>query len=63
MTFVATLGWAPGPTECYRLAMVWGLVIGWLITPAVNYGPAITDANLSHMVGACQDLDSFALLS
>lgn len=47
----------------YRLAMVWGLVIGWLITPAVNYGPAITDANLSRMVGACRDLDPFALLS
>jgi hypothetical protein len=42
--------------------MVWGFVIGWLITPAVNYGPAITDANLSRMVGACQDLDPFALL-
>ena len=56
----------PGADEawdCYRLAMVWGLVIGWLITPAVNYGPAITDANLSRMVGACQDLDPFELLS
>jgi hypothetical protein len=42
--------------------MVWGFVIGWLITPAVNCGPAITDANLSRMVGACQDLDPFALL-
>jgi hypothetical protein len=48
--------------DCYRLAMVWGLAIGWLITPAVNYGPAITDANLSRMVGACQDLDPFSLL-
>jgi aminoglycoside phosphotransferase (APT) family kinase protein len=48
--------------HAYRLAMVWGLVIGWLITPPVNYGPAITEANISRMVTACLDLDSFAAL-
>jgi len=48
--------------RAYRLAMLWGLVIGWLITPPVNYGRAITDANVSRMVEACRDLDPFELL-
>jgi hypothetical protein len=46
----------------YRLAMIWGLVIGWLITPPVNYGAAITEANISRMVTACEDLDAFSAL-
>jgi len=45
--------------RCYRLAVIWGLVIGWLITPPVNYGPAITDANISRLVTACRDLKAF----
>jgi aminoglycoside phosphotransferase (APT) family kinase protein len=45
--------------ECYRLAAVWGLVIGWLITPPVNYGVEITAANISRMVAATIDLASF----
>ena len=47
----------------YRLAAIWGLVIGWLITPPVNYGPAITDANVSRLVTACRDLESFEALA
>lgn len=47
--------------DLYRLAMIWGLVIGWLITPPVNYGEAITSANIARMVTACRDLDAFAL--
>ena len=48
--------------RCHRLAALWGLVIGWLITPPVNYGPEITDANISRMAAACRDLDPFELL-
>jgi hypothetical protein len=48
--------------QAYRLAVIWGLVIGWLITPPVNYGPAITDANVSRLVTACQELESFEAL-
>jgi len=29
----------------------------------VNYGPAITDANVSRLVTACQDLESFHALA
>jgi hypothetical protein len=49
--------------HAYRLAAIWGLVIGWLITPPVNYGPAITDANVSRLVTACRDLESFEALA
>jgi hypothetical protein len=45
----------------HRLAAIWGLVIGWLITPPVNYGEAITSANIRRMVAACNDLDAFEL--
>jgi hypothetical protein len=37
-------------------------VIGWLITPPQNYGRAITEANISRLVTAAQDLDSFGAL-
>lgn len=42
----------------YRRAALWGLVIGWLITPPENYGPEITMANIERMVAAVQDLDT-----
>ena len=45
--------------ESYRLAAIWGLVIGWLITPPVNYGVPITKANIARMVTATMDLRSF----
>lgn len=48
--------------RCHRLASLWGLVIGWLITPTVNYGPAITEANVARTAAACRDLDPFELL-
>lgn len=48
--------------HCYRLAVIWGLVIGWLITPPANYGPIITEANISRLVAACQDLEAFEAL-
>lgn len=55
------------PTEdeaflLYRQSAVWGLVIGWLITPPQNYGEEITGANIRKMVTAMIDLDSLASL-
>jgi aminoglycoside phosphotransferase (APT) family kinase protein len=46
----------------YRLAIIWGIVIGWLITPPVNYGEAITSANISRLVDAALDVDSLGAL-
>ena len=57
---------APTPEEAWhghRLAVIWGLVIGWLITPPVNYGPAITEANISRLVTAGEDLAAFDALA
>ena len=47
----------------YRQAAIWGLVIGWLITPTENYGEAITAANLSRLVAAVQDLETLDALT
>lgn len=47
---------------CYRRSLIWGLVIGWLITPPVNYGVEITRANIGKMVQAMLDLDTLAAL-
>lgn len=47
----------------YRQAAIWGLVIGWLITPTENYGEAITAANISRLVTAVQDLETLAALA
>lgn len=46
----------------YRQAAIWGLVIGWLITPTENYGEAITAANLDRLVTAVQDLETLRAL-
>jgi hypothetical protein len=43
-----------------RLASIWGLVIGWLITPPVNYGVPITAANIQRTTDAI--IDAFAAL-
>jgi aminoglycoside phosphotransferase (APT) family kinase protein len=46
----------------YRQSAIWGLVIGWLITPPQNYGEAITSANIHKMVTAMVDLDTLGSL-
>ncbi len=46
----------------YRIAALWGLVIGWLITPTVNYGEAITFANVERTSQAVQDLETIKLI-
>jgi hypothetical protein len=53
---------APDKNEAwllYRQSVVWGLVIGWLITPPVNYGEEITRANISRLVTAALELETF----
>ena len=56
----------PPPREqawlLYRQSVLWGLVIGWLITPPQNYGEAITAANLQRLVTAMLDLETWAAL-
>lgn len=52
---------APSPEEAWewcRRAVLWGLVIGWLITPPENYGLEITTANTTRMVASVQDFDA-----
>jgi len=44
--------------EMYRRAVIWGLVIGWLITPPINYGQQITATNIARLVAAAQDLET-----
>lgn len=46
----------------YRQSAIWGLVIGWLITPTENYGQEITAANISRLVTAVQDLETLQAL-
>lgn len=46
----------------YRQSAIWGLVIGWLITPPQNYGEAITAANIQKMVTAMIDLNTLESL-
>ncbi len=46
----------------HRVATIWGLVIGWLITPPVNYGQDVTAANIQRTAQAIMDLDPFPLL-
>lgn len=46
----------------YRQAAIWGLVIGWLITPTANYGQEITAANLTRLASAVQDLETLKAL-
>lgn len=46
----------------YRLGIIWGIVIGWLITPPVNYAVPITSANIERLVDAAIDVDSFGAL-
>lgn len=60
-------GVADAPTRAeafglYRRSVVWGLVIGWLITPPENYGEPITRANIERIVTAAVDLESFAVV-
>jgi hypothetical protein len=57
---------APEQSEAWllqRQAVVWGLVIGWLITPPENYGQEITATNVSRLVTAARNLETFRALT
>jgi len=61
----AGVGEVPSPTEAfeqYRMAALWGLVIGWLICPPENYGEPITAANINRTVTAVRDLETLAAI-
>ncbi|MCC5953209.1 MAG: phosphotransferase [Acidimicrobiia bacterium] len=56
---------APAADDAFdrcRAAALWGLVIGWLICPPENYGQPITEANISRLVTAVEDFDTFAAI-
>lgn len=42
----------------YRRALVWGVYIGWLTTPVVNYGWEVTVMNHLRLMTAYQDLET-----
>ena len=55
----------PSPSQAfeqYRMAALWGLVIGWLICPPENYGEPITAANIIRTVTAVRDLETIAAI-
>jgi hypothetical protein len=49
--------------EWCRRAVLWGLVIGWLITPPENYGQEITAENTKRMVAAVEDFDALTAIA
>jgi hypothetical protein len=47
----------------YRRALVWGVYIGWLTTPVVNYGWEINVVNHLRLTTAYEDLDTARLVA
>ncbi|MDB5985675.1 MAG: hypothetical protein JWR16_728 [Nevskia sp.] len=47
----------------YRRALVWGVYIGWLTTPVVNYGWEINIINLLRLTTAYEDLETAKLVA
>ncbi|WP_322754825.1 phosphotransferase [Frankia sp. Cas3] len=47
----------------YRQNMVWGVAVGWVMTPPTHHGPALISANLQRCVTAAIDLESFKAVS
>lgn len=47
----------------YGRAMIWGVYIGWLTTPVVNYGWEINVVNHLRLMTAYEDLDTARLLA
>jgi Phosphotransferase enzyme family len=46
----------------YRRAVVWGVYVGWLTTPVVNYGWEINVVNHLRLTSAYEDLDTAKLV-
>nr|ART38510.1 G15 [uncultured bacterium] len=47
----------------YRRTLVWGVYVGWLTTPVVNYGWEINVVNHLRLVTAYEDHDTAALVA
>lgn len=47
----------------YRRAMIWGVYIGWLTTPVVNYGWEINVINHLRLTTAYEDLETARLVA
>ena len=57
---------APVPEQMwneYRRAVVWGVYVGWLTTPVVNYGWEINVVNHLRLTTAYEDLDTAQLVN
>ncbi len=46
----------------YRRALIWGVYIGWLTTPVVNYGWEINVVNHLRLITAFEDHGTAALV-
>jgi hypothetical protein len=46
----------------YRRALVWGVYVGWLTTPVVNYGWEINVVNHLRLTTAYEDHDTAGLV-
>jgi len=49
--------------EWCRRAVLWGLVIGWLICPPANYGVEITVTNIERLVTAVGEMDALGAIA
>jgi hypothetical protein len=47
----------------YRRTLVWGVYIGWLTTPVVNYGWEINVLNHLRLTTAYEDLETAKLVA
>jgi len=47
----------------YRRTLIWGVYIGWLTTPVVNYGWEINTVNLLRLTTAYDDHDTASLVA
>jgi hypothetical protein len=47
----------------YRRGMIWGVYIGWLTTPVVNYGWEINVVNHLRLMTAYEELDTASLIA
>jgi hypothetical protein len=47
----------------YRRAIIWGVYIGWLTTPVINYGYEIQSMNLLRLTTAYEDLETADLVA
>ncbi len=51
-----------GAWTALRRSMLWGFLIGWMITPVENYGASIQEENLERLTAAVEDYDTLAII-